>query len=287
MKRIVLFAAALAAVAGCNKSNLAAAENGGDPMPSSADIVALKGVWKVDTSALQNNSASQQDPKAALGQLMADLMNEKIRFRSDATFKYSKMGLPIDGHYTINGNHITLVPEKIKGQTFDQFKEAQKKSGDSSTDADELAKKIEGDLAPDRSSLTIHSTNQFTNDDQPLVFKKQQQEFVQSTLSNQDEHAVAGLWEGTMNSSNFSGGTESSQALAKAMFGNPELELKQNNTYTMGSLGEEPGTWSAQNGQITLIPTHGGVPVMLTISADHKTLTLSQGYENITFVREE
>ena len=59
-KSLCLLALAMLALVGCRRTNLAAAENGGDPMPPAADVAALKGTWKLDASASSKDKTVDQ-----------------------------------------------------------------------------------------------------------------------------------------------------------------------------------------------------------------------------------
>jgi len=284
MNKGLLFAAlAVLLCAGCKKTNAAAAENGGDPLPPAADIAALKGTWLFDDPA-SSNSQPVNDAKAQLGQSLLALFNVKLRFKDGAKYKFSFIGSPVEGHYTIEGNRITLVPETVRGTPVEKIS-----ADDNPFLNKEILQKMKGEISADRQTVTFHLTDQLSGSEDNLIFKRQYKAAVPDLLTNQSERNVTGFWEGTLaDPSTTSAGA--GQELVKAMVSNPELELRQDHTFSISTMGSMEGTWSAQGNNITLIPTKGGrsdLPLSLSISQDSKTLAMTEGYDHITFVREE
>jgi len=294
-KLMPLFALPLLALAGCS------ALTGSGANKALAAEPELQGVWKMDMGAAMTQGKDKNDMGAAFGKAFASMFdNVKLKFMSGERFKLSMLSIPIEGHYKIDGSHLTLTPEKVAGKTPEELKEMQKSNSVAMTmKPEDMSVPMEADMSPDKQSITVHSKKSITgatDKGEDLVFKKMEIKPVANTLKTNEEKMVAGTWSGSMSINakpNATPEERQKMELAKSMMNNIEMELRTDNTFSLDMFMHLEGTWKVEQGKLSLMPSMGGAtgsgtPMTLNVSPDGKRLVLAEKKEGtLTFVREE
>lgn len=248
--------------------------------PTAAESAAVQGLWKADlpdTPKASSNNAGQN-----LSQAFAGLFGTKVRFIGGDRYRLTLMGKQIDGHFKVKGSELVLIPEKVGGKTKDQQK-PEDQSNPLTAGTDDPMETLTADLSSDKKTMTLHTTNAITGDKRKVILSKEDQSQVANTLHNDVERVVVGIWDGDIQ------GEAGSDPYKKSFLGNPELELRQDNTFRFYMLLETKGTWFVDAGKVTLIPggSASDQPETLAISPDDKTLTMTQGNDTIVFKKLE
>jgi len=294
-KLMPLFALPLMVLAGCS------ALSGSGANKALAAEPELQGVWKMDMSAAMDKGAGKNEVAASFGKAFASMFdNVKLKFMSGERFKLSMLSIPIEGHYTINGSHLKLTPEKVAGKTPEELKTMQKTNPVAmSMKPEDMSSPMDAEMSPDKQSITVHTAKSLTGTTpkpEDIVFKKMVQKAVANTLKSDSEKEIAGAWTGSMTIAAKPGATAQDKQkmdLAKAMMNNIELELRTDNTFALDMFMHLEGTWAVEGKNVALHPSMAGAvskdkPLTLTISPDSKALTMVEKKEGtLTFMRDE
>src|SRR4051812_42151706 len=147
MRQLLLLLPLSVVAFGCTHETLTAYGKTG-PSVSVSSGPDLRGTWKAELSSKDN----EKDP---LGQAFANMivgaLNFKMRISEGDAFKVVVLGVPIDGHYTVSGQHITFQPEKMMNKTREQLE--QLKSQGCNIDFGD--KPLEGELNAGGDTITI------------------------------------------------------------------------------------------------------------------------------------
>lgn len=302
LKKISIPAAVLLiALVGCNKNANVPMSASAAPSPA-ASPADLEGRWKVDMDAAMGDKRDDKNDAAAqLGKAFASMfMNVKLAFSGQDQFKLTMMSIPIEGHYTRDGNKLTLNADKVMGKTPEELKAMQKDHPNPEMNPDDLMKPMSAELSADKKSITLHtpaSNGKAKGED--LVFKKVEKKVVENLLKTDAEKALAGDWSGTVEpvlKSDASEQDKQQAEMAKAIA--PELSLYEDYTFSLDMFMQVGGKWSLEDGKLKLEPTSMGSaspsssdksssdkPLVLDVSSDNKTLTMNDDKGKMTFTK--
>jgi len=271
---------------GCAKPALNASTSG------AAD---LRGNW-VGTVAPEKG-ADAKDPSAAMAKAMMGMMQLKLKIAEGNAFTLTMMGVPIQGHFTASGSHLTFKMEKMLGKTPEELKKASAGSSNPSSFND-MEKPMEGDVSPDHQTITLRSADGAKG---TMEFKRTAEvpEGSRAETVKPEEKEFVAHWTGKAEVApgSIKGADKGQEDIAKAMLQSMELDLRKDNTFSMNMVFELTGTWSVSGNTLTLTPkgiagmdqgTPSGTnqPIVLTISADKTSLTsASSDKGKLTFVK--
>ena len=240
-------------------------------------------------------------------QAMADMMlkmmsNIKLRIGEGNTYKISMMGMPLEGHYAINGNMIHFVPEKAAGKTADEWRKLDSSGRGSTTPEMQPTDAL---LSSDAQTIT------FLNKDDPkaqgLVFRRVaviEEKSRLLTVSGDVEKQLVGHFDGTIvipqsEKDRLAKGDEKERQAAEAaqmMMESMDLDLHQDNTFEMNMMVDLAGTWKVSGNQIILTTTASADAqsqkpreMAFTISPDGKTISARdpKGESSIVFTKDQ
>jgi len=239
MTRLLLCFAICAAflIAGCSsKSGSVSAVIATGP-----DIV---GKWKGKVDMPKSD-----DPMAKMAEGMTSMFtsNLVLEFQPGDKFKFTMMGLPIEGSVERKGLDLTLTTERAMGMTVEEMKKS------NPTFSQE---KMFATISADGSKITVKD-----KDSKPglgaMVFERMKDEPAKEVASTvaESEKDLVGTYSASMEGERPKTTTEKDEQefkMAEMMLQTSSLELRADNTFKLVMMIELEGTWKEENGQVKL-----------------------------------
>jgi len=284
---------------GCAKAPLSSSSGGSST--AITDGPDLTGTWAAEVSS--HHRGKSKDAGDAIGDALANAfvgaMNFKMRISEGNAFRLIIFGMPIDGHYTVSGQHLVFTPEKFMNKTQAQLKAMSSEPSDSKVSFGKQP--MEAELSEDGSAITLHKDHD-SSDDTDLVFRRSSDndEAAKESVKSEEKNFV-GRWTGSADMSamaNSSDKDERNKAeMGKGFAQAFELDLKEDNTFNLDMIINVQGTWSYANGTLTLRPnkafgissdSDSSTTMSLSLSPDQKSFKLIDGKNGtLTFTKAE
>lgn len=262
MKRAYFFSVLLLAVAGIgcsgNSSNLASGAKG------TPDIV---GKWKGE---LKMPEAKSDDPLAGMGEAFAKMLlgSLTLEIMPDDKFRFTMMGMPIEGTLKRTGNDLELTPETVMGMTPEEAKKMQPEG--QKNDMFSNDQPMVGTISADGQTIVMKNKNGKAGEGE-LTFTrvKEEPDAPAKTTVKGEESNFVGSYTGSVDSDpsvKLTPEKEQERKMAEMFAKSATLELKSDNTFAMTLVFDVEGTWRYESNFIVL-----KVEKMLGMTDDNAT----------------